>query len=94
MNDQTPGSFPKLTLEQIQAKVARQQFIQMEGSTLTICILELQNGYSVTGQSACVDPRNFDSEIGCKIAFENALEKIWELEGYLLKEQIWKESLQ
>ena len=56
--------------------------------TITFCILTLENGFTVTGESACASPENFDAEIGRKIAFENAREKIWLLEGYLLKEKL------
>lgn len=56
--------------------------------TLTFCILTLENGFTVTGESACASPENFDAEIGKKIAYENAREKIWLLEGYLLKEKL------
>ena len=56
--------------------------------TLTFCILVLKNGFTVTGDSACASPENFDAEIGRKIAYENAREKIWLLEGYLLKEKL------
>ena len=56
--------------------------------TLTFCILTLENGFTVTGESACASPENFDAEIGRKIAFENARNKIWQLEGYLLKEKL------
>lgn len=55
---------------------------------LTICILTLDNGFTVTGESACASPENFDKLIGQKIAYENAREKIWMLEGYLLKEKL------
>ncbi len=58
--------------------------------TLTFCILTLENGFTVTGESACASPENFDAEIGKKIAYENAREKIWLLEGYLLKENLHK----
>lgn len=56
--------------------------------TLTFCILTLENGFTVTGESACASPENFDAEIGKKIAYDNAREKIWSLEGYLLKEKL------
>lgn len=56
--------------------------------TLTFCILTLENGFTVTGESACVSPENFDEAIGQEIAFKNAREKIWQLEGYLLKEKL------
>ncbi|OTG80803.1 hypothetical protein B9T31_16015 [Acinetobacter sp. ANC 4558] len=56
---------------------------------LTICILTLENGFTVTGESACASPENFDKIIGQKIAYENARNKIWQLEGYLLKEKLY-----
>ncbi len=52
---------------------------------LTICVLVLHNGFTVTGESACASPENFDTEIGRKIARQNAEQKIWALEGYVLK---------
>ncbi len=60
--------------------------------TLTFCILTLENGFTVTGESACASPENFDAEIGKKIAYDNAREKIWLLEGYLLKENLHKQN--
>ncbi|MFW1754315.1 Gp49 family protein [Acinetobacter wanghuae] len=57
---------------------------------LTFCVLILKNGFTVTGESACASPENFNAEIGQKIAYENAREKIWILEGYLLKEKLSK----
>lgn len=56
---------------------------------LTFCVLVLQNGFTVTGESACASPENFDAEIGRKIARQNAVEKIWLLEGYLLKQRLY-----
>ena len=56
---------------------------------LTFCVLELKNGFTVTGESACASPENFNAEIGRKIARENAKEKIWLLEGYRLKQQLF-----
>ncbi|EDW6667996.1 hypothetical protein GVA90_004414 [Salmonella enterica] len=55
---------------------------------LTFCVLVLENGFAVTGESACASPENFDPEIGRKIARQNAIAKIWPLEGYLLKQQL------
>lgn len=52
---------------------------------LTFCVLVLKNGFTVTGESACVSPKNFDAEIGRKVARENAINKIWPLMGYELK---------
>ena len=55
---------------------------------LTFCVLVLRNGFTVTGESACASPDNFDAEIGRKIARQNAVEKIWPLMGYALKEKL------
>lgn len=55
---------------------------------LTFCVLVLRNGFTVTGESACASPENFDAEIGRKIARMNAVNKVWSLMGYALKEQL------
>lgn len=52
---------------------------------LTFCVLVLRNGFTVTGESACASPENFDADIGRKIARQNAVQKIWPLMGYELK---------
>lgn len=54
-------------------------------SLLTFCVLVLRNGFTVTGESVCVSPENFDAEIGREIARENAISKIWPLMGYELR---------
>ena len=55
---------------------------------LTFCVIVLKNGFTVTGESACASPENFDPAIGQKIARQNAEQKIWPLMGYALKEQL------
>lgn len=55
---------------------------------LTFCVLVLRNGFTVTGESACASPENFDAEIGRRIARENAVQKIWPLMGYALKQEL------
>jgi len=55
---------------------------------LTFCVLVLRNGFTVTGESACASPENFDAEIGRNIARQNAVQKIWPLMGYHLKCQL------
>lgn len=59
-------------------------------SLLTFCVIVLRNGFTVTGDSACASPENFDPQIGRDIARKNAREKIWLLEGYLLKERLYQ----
>ena len=55
---------------------------------LTFCVLVLRNGFTVTGESACASPENFDAEIGRKIARDNAVAKIWPLMGYELRSHL------
>jgi hypothetical protein len=62
-------------------------------SLLTFCVLVLKNGFTVTGESACASPENFDAEIGRKIARQNAEQKIWPLMGYELKERLHQLTL-
>ena len=62
-------------------------------SLLTFCVLVLRNGFTVTGESACASPENFDAELGRKIARQNAVQKIWPLMGYLLKEQLYQNKI-
>lgn len=68
-----------------------------DGSTpplqlLTFCVLVLRNGFTVTGESACASPENFDPVIGQKVSRQNAEQKIWMLEGYLLKQSLHSEQ--
>lgn len=55
---------------------------------LTFCVLVLRNGFTVTGESACVSSENFDAELGRKIARQNAISKVWPLMGYALRESL------
>ena len=79
---------PRLTPDLIESVIASEQYWQPEGTTLTVCALALANGTQVVGESACVSPDNFDAEIGRKIARDNAKQKVWALEGYLLKQNL------
>ena len=79
---------PRLTPERIDGRVVDEQYHVFDGTTLTVCCLTLENGYTVTGESAAASPENFDAEIGRKIARQNAREKIWGLEGYLLRQRL------
>ena len=84
---------PRVTPEDIEANIAREHyFTAFEfGSPLlllTFCVLVLRNGFTVTGESACASPENFDAELGRKIARQNAINKVWPLMGYALKERL------
>ena len=80
---------PRVTPERITEVIASREFHKITG-TLTVCVITLRNGFQVTGESACASAANYDREIGEKIAYENAHDKIWLLEGYLLKEKLFQ----
>ena len=80
---------PRLTPQLIQDTIQKCDFHKLT-DVLTVCVLTLQNGFTVTGESACASPENYDKVIGEKIAKENAVEKIWMLEGYLLKQRLYE----
>jgi len=79
---------PRLNPDMIDGAIASEQYHVFPGTTMTVCALTLRNGYIVTGESAAASPENFDKEIGRKIARDNARNKIWALEGYLLREKL------
>lgn len=62
-------------------------------NTMTIAVVKLPCGFKVTGQSSCVDPRNFNKEKGQKYALENVSAKLWELEGYRLSNDIYNAKI-
>lgn len=74
------------------SEVANRRNIPDALNCLTFCVLVLKNGYTVTGESACASPENFDAEIGRRIARENAVQKIWPLLGFALKERLHTEG--
>lgn len=80
---------PKLTPSLIESKIVKEEY-HLLTDVLTVCVLTLENGFTVTGESACVSPANYNKEIGDRIARDNAKEKIWVLEGYLLKQKLFE----
>ncbi len=94
-----PG--PSVTKELIESRVRAEYYFTADGATagspqrdelklLTICVLVLDNGFTVLGKSACASPMNFNEEKGRQLAREDAIRQIWALEGYLLKEQLFR----
>lgn len=79
--------YEKVTKDGIEKRIKDVDYIVLPNSTVTVCNILLENGFSVRGESACVDPRNFDMEIGRQLAYRDAFGKLWSLEGYLLAER-------
>ncbi|AUR81814.1 hypothetical protein NVP1013O_67 [Vibrio phage 1.013.O._10N.286.54.F9] len=84
---------PRVTPDRLEEVIKDEQYHAFPGSTFTSCLLTLENGFTVHGESACASPENFDAELGAKIARDNAKNKIWALEGYLLKQKLHEEPV-
>ncbi len=84
---------PRLTPDDIDATIVAEAYYVFPGTTLTVCCLTLANGFTVCGESASASPENFNAEIGQKIAFGHARDKIWALEGYRLKQALYTGEL-
>lgn len=83
---------PRLTPEKIDQVIIGEEY-HVFNKVLTVCCLTLENGFTVLGESACASPENFNKALGEKIARGNARDKIWALEGYLLKQRLNGEKL-
>ena len=79
---------PRLRPEDIDAAIVSETYMVLPSGKAMVCELILRNGFSVRGESACVSKANFNEEIGRKISYEDARNKVWMLEGYLLQERI------
>lgn len=83
---------PRLNPDMIDAAIVAEQYHVFPGTTLTVCCLTLRNGYQVIGESAPASPENFDAALGQKIARGRARDRIWALEGYLLRQRLYERS--
>lgn len=88
MIQEAGATAPRVTPEKLLAVIRDVQFLYV--GLLTICVITLKNGFTVTGQSACVSPENYRKHIGDKIAQDNAENEIWPLEGYLLAQKLYE----
>ena len=79
---------PRITPELVDAAIVDEDYYVFPDTTVTIAILKLENGFTVTGESACASTENFESELGRKIARAQARDKIWVLMGYALRQKL------
>lgn len=59
----------------------------------TVLTVQLPNGFIIVESSACVDAANFDENMGAEICNERVKNKIWELEGYKLQDQVYNNRI-
>lgn len=89
---ETPQHRTTVTLEHILSRVKKTTYTVLPDTTTTVCQLHMENGYVIMGTSACVDPTKYNQALGEKYAHEDAANKAWPLEGYLLAEEIFNRS--
>lgn len=70
---------PRITIESIEAEIEGYCFWQPLNTTVTVCLIQFKNGYTVVGHSACVSRDNFDAALGEKIAWQHAIDQCWSL---------------
>lgn len=83
---------PRVTPDLIASVIVGETYTKLPSGRTLICELTLKNGYTVRGESSCVIIENFDLDLGKKISREDAKNKVWQLEGYLLKEQLFNKE--
>jgi Phage protein (N4 Gp49/phage Sf6 gene 66) family len=85
------SNFPRITQKDLEDQIREVQFLN--SGVLTICILTMQNGYRLTGESACAHPSLYNKELGEKLALDSAVKKMWPLLGYMLREKLHREEI-
>lgn len=78
----------KVTKEDLLSKISDVQYVIMPDGRTTICQLTMKNGFTVRGESSCVSIDNFNKEVGEDIAYNQAIDKAWAFEGYLLADKL------
>lgn len=80
---------PRVELKSIEAEIADVSYVRAgPKGVLTICVLTMRNGFTITGESACASWENFNEEFGRRLAYEQAVNKAWAFEGYLFRERL------
>lgn len=77
----------KITREFLESEIVETKFTRLS-ETLMHCLITVKSGFVFTGESACVDPANFDEEIGKKLAYEQAIGQMWMPYGFWLKQKM------
>jgi Phage protein (N4 Gp49/phage Sf6 gene 66) family len=81
---------PRVSLASMEAKIKFVNYYNHD--LLTMCVLEMRNGFYVVGESAPASRDNYNAGLGRKFAYENAIRQLWKLEGYVLREQLFSEG--
>lgn len=79
----------RITIDHINAMIQDEQYHLFPMTMMTVCCLTLENGFNVIGTAACADPNIFNEALGIEYAKKDAVSKVWQLEGYRLKQALY-----
>ena len=60
------------------------------GKPCTYVTVRMKNGFTLRESTTCVDPANYDEEIGKEICLKRIENQIWFLLGYQLQEDLYR----
>lgn len=84
---------PRVTLDSIKEKITLIEYLHPTcHPTMTIAVIRMENGFVILGKSAPASPENYNKDLGEKFAVEDAIRQAWQLEGYLLREQLYQQE--
>ena len=87
---------PRVSLADLHDKIKDVEickFVSKTGQVLRWAVLTMENGFAVVGKHSCsVSSENDNAEIGESIAITNSQNKVWELEGYALKQKLFESN--
>ena len=83
---------PRLTPNDIQDQAQKIQYYHFPDTNVVVCAVTVTNGYTALGDSSCVSSANFDEKLGQEIALKNAIDEIWGIEGYRLKQYLYEKK--
>ena len=103
-DNELPNNGPRVTLADIEAEINSEHYFTAAAAVgvnlghnavlpsplklLTFCVLVLHNGFTIVGKSACASPENFDAEVGRRIARQDAVNQVWPLLGFRLRDKL------
>lgn len=84
---------PSVTQERIDKIISNSNItVQTVFDKCTIVACQLPNGFVIVESSACISPENYNEEMGIEICLNKITDKIWELEGYNLQNELYRDD--
>lgn len=84
---------PTITQEHIDKIINNSEFEMCTAfDKCTVVTCKLPNGFVIVEYSACVSPENYDENMGIENCLNKIENKIWELEGYRLQDELYRVS--